>query len=293
MKSPWISHLLLILTTLGSACSQDPIGVHAPASQDRPSVPIVRDRVLPSLEATYPDQFFTKADTLSYADFTIAKRTRYARVEGHETELSYARLTKAGRTVRTFDGLQHPSGNQTDFGLCSVLGMNTHQLVVEQTGPRNWLHWIVDLDAGGRVIFDGERWHVDRELAIVDLDGDGVSEILQTVTSFWHLFSSGAAGTMGSPSVVFAYDSAERYYIPASSRFADYREKLGLGSRDSTSTDAVLAETLHLLYIGREQDAWAHFEREYDSPEKRRIEREVRRILKTETVYAFLRDNAI
>jgi hypothetical protein len=59
-----------------------------------------------------------------------------------------------------FDGSTIEPENAIDFGLFTLLGSKAEQLIISQTRPRTGRHWIVELAANPKVIFDSGDYEV-------------------------------------------------------------------------------------------------------------------------------------
>jgi hypothetical protein len=131
---------------------------------------------------------YTK-DKLSYSGYQITIERKRVRVEEFTAENQVAVLKKNGRVIRTFNALRHPLGAFTRMALTPVLGGDDKQLIVEQTGPRDWAYWVVNLKPQFRVVFTNTVYPVGHELGLDDLDGDGIKELLMGKRTSAGLFS--------------------------------------------------------------------------------------------------------
>lgn len=215
-------------------------------------------------------------------------------VEGIKTEVSYAVLKKGERVVANFDGLYHPAGNTTKFGLFSFLGGEPKQLAVEQAIPRNWRHWIVSLSTDVQVIFDSGDFGVDGELLPMDVNNDGIYEFSKTLTAFYG-FENLPSSESPLMDILFKYDEKARKYLPANHIFQDHALK-GIEDeiRNVHSNDEkeylsnVLRIVLRYVYAGREQEGWDFYDKEYQLSNKGQVRSKVMAKLGTEPVYKFI-----
>ena len=221
----------------------------------------------------------------------------------------YAEISRNGRSVARLDSL-HYSLETTDFALFPFLGGKAKQLAVSQTVPKYWVHWVVSLSRGARVLFYSRDFDLSRELMVADLDHDGVSEIFQCVMRFDY-FDVLAHSESPLPTVIFKYNARVGKYLPANRRFAGYLLKgvdadladaryLGQGldrSRDyrknySAAWEAYLGKLLDVvltyIYAGKEKRGWAIYDREYRFPDSRMLKRKIKHQLASCPVYKFL-----
>lgn len=240
------------------------------------------------------EDIFTSDPLLSYQGYTVTKFQKTVDVEGIKTEVSYAVLRKGATTVATFDRLHHPAGNSTQFGLFPFVSGQPKQLVVEQSSPRNWSHWVIQLVPDFKVIFDSGKWSVDGELTPVDVDRDGTFEFTKTLTI---LYDFRKLPTSASPliPVLFRYDLNAKEYIPANQLFPEYALKGiedKLTSLDRNNAQTHLAGVLHVLmryiYAGKRDEGWAIYEKEYKLADKDLVKAEILGNLASEPVYKFI-----
>jgi hypothetical protein len=239
---------------------------------------------------------FTKETSLSYQGYTVTKLHKTVNVEGIKTEVSYAVLKNGERVVANFDGLYHPMGNATQFGLFPFLGGETKQIIVEQSIPRNWSHWIVNLVPDSHVIFDSRKWAVDGELTPVDVNQDGLFEFTKVLTTFYDFDK---LPTSESPliDIVFMYDRDAKEYIPASRTFQEYALK-GIEdevrslqrNNEQTYLSGVVHIVLRYIYAGKRDEGWSFYDRENNLANKDLIKSDILNKLRNEPVYKFIYD---
>jgi hypothetical protein len=250
---------------------------------------------------TFAD-FLTPDDALSSGSYRVARleKTAYEKDSRERVPATYAVLKKNGRKLATFDGVYHSLRNDTRFGLAPLLGGGTRQLVISETIPRNGRHWIVDLDSGGKIIFDSGRWGLGEEdVCVRDIDGDGVYEIRMRIVTFWG-FCATSSGEKVMPDVVFKYVSRLSQYQPDVRGFVERLTGIEDAVRaidprqdPSEGVGAYLAARLNILlrytYAGRERDGWSFFEAAYNQPDKREVKKQILTALRDDPVYQFIR----
>ena len=237
---------------------------------------------------------FSKETSLSYQGYTATKLQKTVNVEGIKTVVSYAVLKKGEHAVANFDGLYHPAGNTTQFGLFSFLGREPKQLVVEQAIPRNWRHWIVTLSTDAQVIFDSADFGVDGELLAFDVNNDGIYEFSKTLTAFY-TFENLPSSEAPLIDILFKYDENAGKYLPANHVFQD-RALKGIEDeiRNVHSNDErkflsnVLRIVFRYVYAGKEQEGWAFYDNAYQLPNKSNVRSKVLDRLGNEPVYNFI-----
>lgn len=266
------------------------------------SAPVTEAQSSPSVSQTVDsseqiENIYSESDSLSYAGYEVVKLNKRVRLEHIHglTEVSYAVLRRNGRTLATFDGVYSGVGNATSFGLVSLFGGETKQLVVSQTIPRGGRHWVVSLSPNFRILFDSGDYGVGREeIGIVDIDRDGVYEISQVVTAFYGFENLPSAATP-LPEIIFRYDERARKYFPANQHFQDYalrgieQEVGNLNNRRGEEyLSGVLEIVLSYIYAGKEQEAWSFFDREYKLQNKEELKARILSVLRNEPVYRFI-----
>lgn len=283
---------LLLLIFLFTSC-QESTALRAPREPEQP--PPARPQQQPQ-HTEKIENIFTHKALLSYQGYTVTKLRKKVNIEGIKTEVSYAVLRKEERVVAVFDGLYHPMGNTTEFGLFSLIGGETKQFIVEQAIPRNWSHWIIKLVPDFKGIFDSRRWKVDGELTLVDVNQDGVFEIRKLLTTFYdfHKLPTSEAPLID---LLFTYDSNTEQYIPANQIFQDYALK---GIEDEVRSlqpnderkylSSVIHIVLRYIYAGKREEGWSFYDKEYNLANKNLVKSDVLNRLRSEPVYKFLYD---
>jgi hypothetical protein len=236
-------------------------------------------------------------DHLSFKNFELLKRHKKVRIDfsNRPIDVSFAQLRQDGKIVMSFDGLYHPMGNETQFGLFNLLGNEKSQLVVEQAVWKGGRHWIIDLsDDHARTIFDSHDWGAGREdFCQFDLDGDGQVEVAKPITDFYGL-AKFPMSMKPLPFIVFRYDSKAKRYIPANDQFRSYSlsdlpTQIGsANAEDWYAQSAVVSVLLDYVFAGQREKGWAHFEKNYQSEDKSEMREEIQGILNRQPVYQFL-----
>jgi hypothetical protein len=148
-----------------------------------------------------------------------------------------------------------------------------------------------------RIIFDGPDWGVGREgddMGIIDLDDDGVFEIIVPITDFYDFQDKLPIARIPLPAIVFKYDNKGLRYVPANTGFESYALR-GISDRAvATSTDEfdqramALHKLLAFIYVGKESQAWEIYNRTYKLSDKEEIRHRVKTILIRQPIYKFI-----
>jgi hypothetical protein len=300
-----MKYLLFISLIFAVACRGDK---HSTDSQIV-SVPQTQPTPSPTPEQEYPkqlDDIFVDDDSLSYNGYDVIRRKKKVNYKypdetgktiSNLIEVSFAVVQRKNRTLAKFEGVYFGAGNATDFGLFPLLGeREAKQLIVSQTIPRGGRHWVASLSPNFHVLFDSGDYEVGREdFSVMDIDKDGIYEILLPVTAFYWLQDKMYMAEIPLPVIIFKYDSQAKKYFPAISLIQDYFLK-GIES-DITKLNQseernYLSRRLNIflryIYAEKESEAWAFFDREYRLPDKEEIKSRIRTILKDERVYKYI-----
>ncbi len=236
-----------------------------------------------------------ESENLSYQGYDLVRLTKKVKVEGDSNlwENSYAILKKQGKVLAKFDGIYHPVGNATYFGLYPFLKTETKQIFISQTISRGGEHWVVDLSPDFRVIYDSVEWEVGREnFRVIDIDGDGVYEISQEILDFWG-FEGLCMACSPLPNIIFKYDAKKRKYLPANHLFRDFvleETEKNIAEKNIFN----LGELLEYIYAGKEKEAWAFFEDKFPESfpaglkgniSKKEMKEKILAVLKKQPVY--------
>jgi hypothetical protein len=245
------------------------------------------------------EDIFTKDESITYQIFTIERRQKTISEEGKNAQVSYAVINAPGRQLAKFDGTYDVfmAGNDTNFGLFPVLGKASKQLIVEQTAYRNGRVWVVDLSPqirfspSIRTVFDTKEYGLAGGIQLVDVDHDGVYELLAYSTIFEGF---GGLPHCCSPyfDVLFRFDDRKHKYVPASQKFPEFMlkgidEELGkvnVGD-DLDYRQTVLTSLIRYLYAGKSHEGWAFYEKEYRGDDKRELKAQLLKRLATEPIY--------
>jgi len=254
---------------------------------------------------------YTKDRRLSYGGYLIMIERRLVNVEGFVADVERAVLKKKGRIIAVFDRVRDPHGASIALALAPVVGDRHRQLVVEQTGPRQWAYWVVALKPRFRVIFNSADYGVGHELEANDVDGDGTSELFMTLHTFW--FFDGLCGAC-SPNfaIAFKYDQRRGVFRPANHTVkglcytadeliqAEQKIRVWQGDNpDFISTpiktselySKVLIYALPMIYCGREDLGWSFFDRLYNLPDRAVRKSRIKRTLRRDRVYRAIQND--
>ena len=251
-----------------------------------------------------PADFFVDDAKLSVNGFTIERRSRkmwvnlYSQPNNRRSlvRFEYVILKKMKNLLARFDvGLPHPLGSTANFGLFPFLGEAEPQVFISESSPRTGTQWVVDLTPHFRVIFDGQALGVGREaydLNAIDLDNDGVYEIIAPITDFYQFQDKLYIGAIPLPEIIFKYDLAKQKYLPANSIFKERAFKVLVDVPKPTVDElnfghraAALSNLLTHIYAGDEQEGWKAFEKDYKLNDKAEMKKRIRKILRTQPVY--------
>ena len=276
-----------------------PAPTSSPVAEDKPAATEnVEDSIL------YFDDIYAADDSLRFGEYLVEKRSKTIWLEDAETnaDVTYVVLTRDGKTAAEFEGIRYPLGNDARFCLFPALGRETKQLVIEQETHRQWRHWVVNSAARPKVVYDSIDYGVGGELGAVDIDRDGRYELVQSLLGFWFW---DRLSNVDSPfiEIVFAYDPARGKYVPANPQFPEFalrrvaedirkaqeiKADSSAPGRDNGKLGAVLKVVLTYLYAGREREAWAFYESEYDLPDKAEMKAKIQTKLRGDKVYRAL-----
>ena len=175
-------NIVLLLSACGREPSKGPAPEVSTATQSTLQPPAEStSKPSPAAELTSSEIPYTK-DKLSYAGYSITVEHRTVRVEEFSADNEIAVVKKNGHTIGVYDAVRHPLGAFTKLALVPVLGDRYTQLVIEQTGPREWAYWVIALKPSFRVVFSNMYYPVDHEINLEDLDADGIQSKLLSFT---------------------------------------------------------------------------------------------------------------
>ena len=228
-------------------------------------------------------------EDLSYNGYELRRLTEKVSDEMvRDLEISYAALMKDNRRLLKFDGVYFSEGNSTWLGLFDLFGNGSQQFIISQTVPRGGRHWVVSVSPTVRVLFDSFDYGVGRaEFYVIDIDKDGVYEIVLPVTAFYEMQDKMYIGEIPLPEIIFKYDAKAGKYLPANHRFLDYalhgiQEDIAkLPPKDDLNyLSRRLDILLRYVYARKANFGWSFFEREYQRPDKAEIKARIRSVLK-------------
>lgn len=307
MRRAWLVSLSfgLLLFACGRGRSTAPTSEPATPAQSTQAPPKSDSTPTLAPEARASEIPYTEEKSLSYAGYQISVEQRRVNVEGIAAEIEVAILKKKGRIIRVFDEVRNPTGALARFALVPVLGDPHKQLIIEQTGPREWAYWVVALRPRFRVIFKSTDYDVGHELEAEDLDGDGTRELVMALHTYW--FFDGLCGAC-SPlfGIAFKYDRRLGVFRPANHVLkgfcvtADHlnqaeqeikvwrSENTDIGSNPIKASDLyskVLRYSLPLIYCGNGSRGWSFFDRLYNLPDRQIRKSRIRKALRHDRVY--------
>lgn len=296
-------HILLLSLFIIAAFS---VSCHR-AAISQTTEPVTQASPSPTTQATEPEQLI---DILAeyteglihhgYEVRTLRKKVKYEYEGQHGehvsnwTDVSYAVVKRNGKVVAKFDGLDHPVGSTTVFGLFDLLGDKSELLIVSATAPRNGRHWVGSLHPEFRVLFDSDEYGVGREeFYVIDLDKDGIHEISLPVTAFYNMQDKMYIAEIPLPEIVFKYDANKKKYFPANAYYVDYALRgLDDEKRRLNDEDNYLSRRLRILlkyiYAGKEAEGWAFFDDVYHRPDKQEIRLRIQSVLNGQQTYQYL-----
>lgn len=232
-------------------------------------------------------------DPIEYQGYTLSKQMKTEKMDGRPAEFSYAVLKRGGKTIAIFDGLQHPYGNATEFGLVSLLGGAQKQFLIEQSIHRGSGQWIVSVEPSIKVIFDSEKIGLGSGITPVDIDHDNIFELSSLIVfyGFAHLAMSDSPKV----EVLLKYDAAVQWYLPANHRSTDYTLR-GIdedirslpAATDAHYRTRLLNVVLRYLYAGKKRIGWNFFETNYKLSDKVAVKTELQTKLRRDRVYQLI-----
>jgi hypothetical protein len=243
---------------------------------------------------------FTKEDRLIYQEYEV---TRSAKPGADSWTIT---VKKNGKELSRFETGSTGSKDWGQLGLFNFLGGQSPQLIIEgYSGGAHccWEYRVIDLSPTYRVLYDSRDWQVGQDLTPVDLDEDGVYEFIQSVMTFDYFYVSHARAPF--PKAIFKYDIKSGKYLPANHFFPeevtqdvkkDVAELARFG-RDPDRSDAYKREEyvaaalrafLKYVYSGREPQAWAFFDLEYNLEDKQKLRSDIKKQLRGCSIYNYI-----
>lgn len=262
-------------------------------AQREPAAKVVSAPVAQREEPQQLIDIFGEED-ISYNGYEMRHLTEKVSDERvRDLEVSYVALMKDNRRLLKFDGVYFGEGNSTLLGLFDLLGNGSQQFIISQTVPRGGRHWVVSVSPQARVVFDSFDYGVGgEEFYVIDIDKDGVYEIVLPVTAFYEMQDKMYIAEIPLPEIIFKYDAKARKYLPANHLFLDYAlhgieadiAKLRTAD-DSNYLSQRLKILLRYVYARKATSGWDFFDREYQRPDKAQIKARIRSVLKRAPVY--------
>jgi hypothetical protein len=190
------------------------------------------------------------------------------------------------------------------FGLYPFLNKTDRQLwVSDDNGSKGGSDWIVSLLPKYKVIFDSNEYKFWRNSSFVDVENDGVVELL--VAKECDLSLGMARIYDPWAEVVFKYDAKTHKYLPASHILTEFSLD-GIDERvkkfkesDQKEIKELLEIILTYIYAGRENEAWTLFDENFlpnetYPPNVRDKEQTMKRIkndLSKDPIYRFIKSD--
>lgn len=261
--------------------------------------------ISPPLYAQNLEDIFTKENKLVYKDYEVATSfdaSRYGWV---------ATLKKSGKVVSLFawgENVGVPGSDWISFGLYSFLGGKEPQLILGQTamcarcGAK---YWIVNLSPDFEIIYQSEDYPGVNGFDLLDLNRDGVLEFtsyLETFSNFERLSYAQSPFLL----LIFQYDPKAKKYLPANPKFPDYtlegidkdvqdfkkfNERTDFAKYEDAAGEylsSALKVILKYIYTGKEKEAWAFFDKEYQLKDKEEIRLRIKEKLVEDAVYKYI-----
>lgn len=252
-------------------------------------------------EKTEVASIVKSVDRIRHGDYTIQRTIDKVK------DISSVYVRKNGRLLAAhhegvvlWDKDDSRGRGSTQFGLFPALGMKDKQLFIYQfsSGLHCCCTYLVyDLYPDFRLVFNSEDYPVSDstgESSVVDIDGDGVFELV--FSSNWFAYFGGLPFVSSPlPQIVFRYNKEARKYYPANPRYSTYVLKTIEDDikhiKDYPGYLApVLSVMLEYIYAGKENLAWAIYERYYTNSDKESMRQEIKQRLKSDRIYQFIYD---
>jgi hypothetical protein len=261
----------------------------------------------PTGDPERPSHFYLDERRWNFKGYVIVERSRRARWDYGEkpkasaqgVDVSYIAVERGSKVLAKFDAdVYFGLGNSANFAPFPFLGSETQQLFISQDIFRGGRQWIVSLSPRFRIIFDGYRFSVGREgydLGAIDLDKDGMYEIIVPLTCFYGFANLSPASTP-LPTIVFKYNVKSEKYLPANVLFREYllrdvdKQKAAIKPAEDQMghLSDILSITLDYLFAGEEREAWTFFDESYKLPDRKKMKAAIRAEIKNHPVYRFI-----
>lgn len=250
------------------------------------------------------ESIVSEKDFLDYKSYRIkkivVKKSDDSNDGGPPTDIADAVLQKNGKTVLRFECNYNPAYNLIEFGLFSLLNKQEKQLIVFDSANRYGRIRVVDFSPQPKIVFDSEDWEGFREfIYFSDFDNDGIYEISlqrEETASFEmvHLY-------IPQIGFHFKYDPKTQKYLPANHKFfeagdLDKRilkmQSFGcVKGYDCGDFSDFLGIFLDYIYAGREEEAWAFYDKEYNLEDKAERKEKIKQSLRGEKIYNFVKND--
>jgi hypothetical protein len=257
------------------------------------------------------DLFVPKTQkSLSYNGYTLTKTSKKVWVKEERTDapitVPYSVLTRKGKTIKRFE-FSDFSLTSPDFGWLNSSGNQAKHILVGQTEPRSGRFWVISLFPRYRVLFDTNDFGGSRQdIWITDIDKDGTYE-LKVVT--YGCISIGLEYNLlctPQPEIIFKYDKKTDKYLPANHLLESYAlegiaERIGrlkpTSEKPSITNSKAVEECvdfremteifLDFIYAGKENQAWAFFDKFYNLPDRKKVKVSIKKALRKDPIYRY------
>lgn len=156
-------------------------------------------------------------------------------------------------------------------------------------------------------VYSSAQYGLEGRIRLVDLDGDGVVELLQDMDSF-HYYDGFSFVDSPLTEAIFQYDRKKRVFVPAHRRFPDLWRQTLDESRQGLPRQPVIPDidtaedfetflqirrqesqaitrAVHLIFAGYEQEAYAWLQRQFAPKEGKQVCKRLRQHLATNPYY--------
>jgi hypothetical protein len=294
------------------AAVQNPAPEETNPQKEPPDVPQPAQGQESQEEKSIYDLFVPKEQqSLSVNDYTLSKTSKRVQpdYDGLTSPMTvlYSVLKRKGKVIKKFEYNDFPH-NSADFGWVNSSDHPAKHILVGQTEPRSGRFWVIRLTPGYRVLFDTEDFGGSRqELWLEDIDKDGLNE-LKVVT--FGCTSIGFAYNLlctPQPEIIFKYNKQADRYLPANHLLASYtlggiEERIAqfkpTSEKPSMKNSQAIEECvdfrylteafLDFIYAGKENQAWAFFDKYYTLPDKKKLKASLKADLRKDPIYRFI-----
>jgi len=240
------------------------------------------------------DDIWIAKNNYSYLGFKIIK-------EGLDTGADDGyklRIKKRGKILAKFSAHRD---YHLRFGLFNFLGKKTKQIIVFRTSGGAhccYDYKIFDLFPRFRIIYDSTKFDAGGEignyLTPIDINKDGIYEFSRDVMAFDYFHSAHSDSVF--PPAIFSYSKVQKKYVLSNRRFSSYllEEKdrylellESAPNRDDffPKRHSLRSVFLHLIYSGRNAEAWKFFEENYSFSDKEEFAQDIRAVFQRDPTY--------